>query len=305
LSPPKNRDRLLEADIARKFLKGILEHAEVAPLLSDEHFTVDGTLVTAWASLKSFVPRESAEDTQPPADDPPGRTPAARTKPKEKPGPAGNKAPQNAAAAKPTKIEDATPMKTSETDSKSRNEEVDFHGQRRSNTTHVSTTDPEARLYRKGPGKQARLSFMGHAMSENRNGLVVETGFTQATGTAEREEAKRMIHCHAPGSTRRLTLGADKGYDTADFVADLRTMCVTTHVAQNSAIDSRTTWHPGYDVSQRRRKIIEEPFGWAKAFGGLARPRFKGVARQGFFFTFTMAAYDLVRLPKLLGTLAA
>ena len=305
----KNRDRLLEADIARKFLKGILEHAEVAPLLSDEHFTVDGTLVAAWASLKSFVPRESAgeDSSQPPADDPPGGIAAARTEPKEKPGPDGNKA-QNAAAAKPTKTEDTTPMKTPETDSKSRNEEVDFHGQRRSNATHVSTTDPEARLYRKGPGKEAKLSFMGHAMTENRNGLVVETGFTQATGTAEREEAKAMIHCHAPGSTRRLTIGADKGYDTAEFVADLRTMCVTPHVAQKvkgSAIDSRTTRYSGYDVSQRRRKIIEEPFGWAKAFGGLARPKFKGVARQGFFFTFTMAAYDLVRLPKLLGTLAA
>jgi hypothetical protein len=199
-------------------------------------------------------------------------------------------------------------MKTTETDRKSRNEEVDFHGQKRSNATHVSTTDPEARLYRKGPGKEAKLSFIGHAMTENRHGLVVETGFTQATGTAEREEAKAMIERHSPGSTRRLTVGADKGYDTADFVADLRQMCVTPHVAQKvkgSAIDNRTKRHAGYDVSQRRRKLVEEPFGWGKTIGGLARPKFKGVARQGFFFTFAMAAYDLVRLPKLFGALAA
>ena len=196
----KNRDRLLEADIARKFLKGILEHPEVAPLLSDEHFTVDGTLVNAWASLKSFVPRENAFQDGAPlaAADPRSGASAGWTKPKDEAPPAEDQAsqPNSKATAEPTKTEDATPMKTTETDRKSRNEEVDFHGQKRSNATHVSTSDPEARLYRKGPGKEAKLSFIGHAMTENRNGLVVETGFTQATGTAEREEAQG--HDRAP-----------------------------------------------------------------------------------------------------------
>jgi transposase len=295
----KNRDRLLEADIARKFLKGIIEHPEVAPLLSDEHFTVDGTLVNAWASLKSFVPRDNASEDG--AAKPPDDPSATRTKPKNP------SKPNSRAAAKPAKTEGAAPMDPTETDRKGRNEEVNFHGQKRSNATHISTTDPEARLYRKGPGKEAKLSFMGHAMTENRKGLVVETGFTLATGTAEREEAKAVIERHSPG-TRRLTVGADKGYDTADFVADLRNMCVTPHIAQKvkgSAIDDRTTRHPGYAVSQRRRKLVEEPFGWAKTIGGLARPKFKGVERQGFFFTIIMAAYDLVRLPKLLGALSA
>src|SRR5262245_59322019 len=151
------------------------------------------------------------------------------------------------------------------------------------------------------------LSYMGHAMTENRHGLVVETGFTQATGTAEREEAKAMIERHSPGSARRLTVGADKAYDVAGFVADLRAMCVTPHIAQKtkgSAIDARTTRHPGYAVSIRRRKLVEEPFGWAKTIGGLARPKLKGLARQGFAFTFIMAAYDLVRLPKLIAATA-
>jgi hypothetical protein len=190
---------------------------------------------------------------------------------------------------------------------RSRNEEVDFHGQKRCNDTHASTTDPQARLFRKGPGKEAGLSYMGHAMTENRHGLVVETGFTQATGTAERAEAKAMIERHSPGSARRLTVGADKAYDTAGFVADLRAMCVTPHVAQKakgSAIDTRTTRHPGYTVSIRRRKLVEEPFGWAKTIGGLARPKLKGLARQGFAFTFVMAAYDLVRLPRLIAATA-
>jgi transposase len=295
----KNRDRLLEADIARKFLKGIIEHPEVAPLLSDEHFTVDGTLVNAWASLKSFVPKDNASEhsASKPHDDPSSKNSVTGAKPKD-----ASKS-NSRDAAKPAKTEDTAPMDPTEMDKKGRNEEVDFHGQKRSNATHVSTTDPEARLYRKGPGKEAKLSFIGHAMTENRNGLVVEVGFTQATGTAEREEAKEMIERHSPGSTRRLTVGADKGYDTTDFATNLRAMCVTPHIAQKlkgSAIDSRTTRHPGYDVSQKRRKIIEEAFGWAKTFGGLARPKFKGVARQGFFFTFTMAAYDLVRLSRLL-----
>ena len=305
----KNRDRLLEADIARKFLKGILEHKEVAPLLSDEHFTVDGTLVNAWASLKSFVPKENAskDGVPPPTGDPSGDASAGRAKAK-KAAPAEDQASNSTTPAEPAKTKDATPMETTETSGKSRNEEVNFHGQKRSNATHVSTTDPEARLYRKGPGKEAKLSFMGHAMTENRHGLVVQTSFTQATGTAERDEAKAMIQRHSPGSTRQLTVGADKAYDTADFVADLRAMCVTPHVTQKlkgSAIDNRTTRHAGYAVSQRRRKLVEEPFGWCKTIGGLARPKLKGVARQGFLFTITMAAYDLVRLPKLFGALAA
>jgi len=299
----KNRDRLLEADIARKFLKCILEHKEVAPLLSDEHFTVDGTLVTAWASLKSFVPKENAGATgaRPPDDYGQGRPPASGTKPKAE-------AAEQATSTESSKSESAAPMPiAAETDKRSRNEEVNFHGQKRCNDTHVSTSDPEARLFRKGPGKEARLSYMGHAMTENRHGLVVKTGFTQATGTAEREEAKAMIGRHSPGSTRRLTVGADKAYDTAGFVADLRAMCVTPHVAQKakgSAIDARTTRHPGYAISIRRRKLVEEPFGWAKTIGGLARLKLKGLARQGFAFTFILAAYDLVRLPRLIAAAA-
>jgi len=302
----KNRDRLLEADIARKFLKSILEHEEVAPLLSDEHFTVDGTLVTAWASLKSFVPKDAAASAPPPRDDGQGRPPTAGANTGARP-PETN-APQPT-SPEPSQSESPAPMPTAaETDKRSRNEEVDFHGQKRCNDTHASTSDPEARLFRKGPGKEARLSYMGHAMTENRHGLVVETGFTQATGTAEREAAKAMIERHSPGSARRLTVGADKAYDTAGFVADLRAMCVTPHVAQKtkaSAIDARTTRYPGYAISIRRRKLVEEPFGWAKTIGGLARTKLKGLARQGFAFTFVMAAYDLVRLPRLIASAAA
>ena len=198
------------------------------------------------------------------------------------------------------------PASADAAETKSRNAEVDFHGRKRSNATHVSATDPEARLYKKGKGAAAKLCFIGHALTENRHGLVVETEMTQATGTAEREAAKLMIHGHAPGSERRITVGGDKGYDTADFVADLRAMNVTPHVAQNdkgrrSAIDARTTRHEGYAVSQKKRKLVEEPFGWGKVIGGLRRPMRRGTAHIGFAFTFVMAAYDLVRLPKLLG----
>ena len=300
----KNRDRLLEADIARLFLKGIIEHPEVSALLSNEHFTVDGTLITAWASLKSFVPKEvAAAAGAPPPEDGQGKPPTSGAKPEDEEARQPDKEVTQPTSAEPSRPESAAPMQTTETDKKSRNEEVDFHGQKRCNQTHISTSDPEARLFRKGPGKEARLSYMGHAMTENRHGLVVETGFTPATGTAEREEAKAMIERHAPGSTRRLTVGADKAYDVAGFVAELRAMCVTPHVAQKargSAIDVRTTRHPGYAVSLRRRKLVEEPFGWIKTIGGLARPKFKGLARQGFAFTLAMAAYDLVRLPKLI-----
>jgi hypothetical protein len=186
-----------------------------------------------------------------------------------------------------------------------RNGERDFHGEKRSNDTHISTTDPEARLHRKGKGKEAKLSFIGNAMTENRHGLVVEAELDSATGTIEREAAQTMVVRYSPGS-RRLTLGADKAYDVREFVNDLRDLNVTPHIAQNtsgrsSAIDARTTRHPGYEISQHKRKRTEEPFGWGKSIGGLARPMFRGVARLRFKFTLTMAAYDLIRLPKLLG----
>lgn len=295
----KNRDRLLEADIAKKFLQAILAHPEVAPLLSDEHFSVDGTLIQAWASMKSFVPKEGVppDAGAPPASNSGAGAERAQTEESEQPRPEASSA--------PAKFRDATAMHNSDGKKQSRNEEVDFHGQKRSNATHASTTDLQARLFRKGKGKEAKLCFMGHATTENRHGLVVETQLTQATGTAEREAAKAMIESHSPGSERQLTVGTDKAYDTADFVADLRAMCVTPHVAQNtkgraSAIDGRTTRHSGYTVSQRKRKLIEEAFGWGKTIGGLARPMRRGIARMGFAFTFTMAAYDLIRLPRLI-----
>src|SRR5262245_14865245 len=302
----KNRDRLLEADIARKFLKAILEHEKVKPLLSDEHFTVDGTLIHAWASMKSFVARETASpdrDATPPAAD--GGAPP-KTEDEAEPG-AEAPPPQPAPTESDSQDtpQNTAPMHSAETEREGRNEEVDFHGQQRSNATHVSTTDPEARLLRKGKGKEARLCYMGHALTENRHGLVVEAGLTQATGTAEREAAAALLDAQAPGSTRRLTLGADKAYDTAAFVADMRQKCVTPHVAQNdkgrrSAIDGRTTRHAGYAQSQQKRKLIEEAFGWAKTIGGLARPMGRGLARMGFAFTLALAAYDLVRLPRLI-----
>jgi Transposase DDE domain/Transposase domain (DUF772) len=281
----KNRDRLLTTDIARKFLGAIMAHREVAPLLSDEHFSVDGTLIKAWASMKSFQPKA---DAAPPGEgggpeDPPPPPPSSATD-----------------APEPTRPEpDPMPHPTS----KNRNAEVDFRGQKRSNATHASVTDPEARLYKKSPGTGATLCFMGHTLMENRNGLIVQTEVTQADGHAERRAALDMVHRHSPGSTRRLTLGADRGYDSADFVADLRQICVTPHVARksrHSAVDGRTTRHPGYAISQKRRKRIEEPFGWAKTVGNLAQTMLRGVDRLGAQFTLTMAACNLARLPKLL-----
>jgi len=261
----KNRDRLLTADIARQFLTAILADNAVAPLLSDEHFSVDGTLIQAWASMKSFQPKEAAAGSGDGPDQDDG-APAAE---------------QPAAG---------------------RNAEVDFHGQKRSNQTHASVTDPEARLYRKGPGKEARLCFMGHALMENRNGLVVDACLTEADGHAEREAALALIEPRAdrPG---RITLGADKGYDVEDFVNELRSMNVTPHVAAKvagSAIDGRTTRHEGYAVSQRIRKRIEEVFGWGKTIGPLARTMLRGTERVGTQFTFAVAGYNLARLPKLL-----
>jgi transposase len=252
----KNRERLLQAEVAHKFLAALLNHEEVRGLLSDEHFSVDGTQVAAWASMKSFRAKDGS-------DEPP---------------------------------------------SGGRNGERDFHGETRSNDTHTSTTDPEARLYRKGKGKEAKLSYIGNALTENRHGLVVEAELGSATGTIEREAAVTMVVRHSPGS-RRLTLGADKAYDVHEFVDDLRDLNVTPHIAQNttnrsSAIDARTTRHPGYAISQQKRKRTEEPFGWAKMIGGLARPMLRGAARLRFKFAFTMAAYDLIRLPKLLGASA-
>jgi len=194
-------------------------------------------------------------------------------------------------------------MSTTTKTRKDRNGEVDFRGSKRSNATHQSATDPQARLYRKGKGKPAQLCFMGHALMENRSGLVVEAELTQADGCAERTAAIAMIERHSPGSQRRLTLGADKGYDSADFVAELRRMCVTPHVAakaKRSAIDGRTTRHAGYAVSQRKRKQIEEPFGWGKTVGRLRKTMLRGLARVGAQFALHMAAYNLARLPRLL-----
>lgn len=249
----KNRDRLLDGDIAAKFLGAVLAQPQVKKLLSTEHFSVDGTLIEAWASMKSFKPRDGADDP-----------------------PVGG----------------------------GRNAEADFHGEQRSNQTHASTTDPDARLYKKGLGKEAKLCFIGHGLMENRSGLLVDACLTEADGHAERVAALHMIEPYAD-RPRPITLGGDKGFDSADFVNELRSMKVTPHVAQNtsnrrSAIDGRTTRHTGYGVSQRIRKRIEEAFGWIKTVAGQEKTKFRGVDRVGWAFTFAAAAYNLVRLPKLL-----
>lgn len=248
----KNRDRLLAGDVAVKVLAGVLAQPQVKALLSGEHFSVDGTLLEAWASTKSFRPKDGSG---PPAD--PGR-----------------------------------------------NGEQDFRRQKRGNETHASTTDPDARLYRKGRGKEAKLCFMGHALMENRNGLIVGAVATRASGHAERLAALQLITPHAERA-EPIALGADKGFDTQDFVAELGEINVTPHVAQNlsgrrSAIDGETTRHPGYQVSLRIRKRIEEAFGWAKTIAGLSKARHRGLSKIDWQFTFAMAAYNLVRLPKLL-----
>jgi transposase len=255
----KNRDRLLEGQIAAKFLAAVLAQPRVKRLISSDHFSVDGTLIEAWASMKSFKPKDGGKDDPPP--------------------PSGG-----------------------------RNGEVDFKGQKRSNQTHESTTDPEARLYRKGPGMEARLCFIGHTLMENRSGLIVDTRLTVADGHAERIAALSMIEPRAD-RPRAVTLGADKGYDAEDFVNELRSMNVRAHVAQNtngrrSAIDGRTTRHAGYGLSQRIRKRIEEPFGWIKTAAGQRKTRFKGKDKVGWAFAFAAAAYNLIRLPKLIGALA-
>ena len=251
----KNRDRLLDGDIANKFFVAVLNLPQVRKLLSNEHFSVDGTLIEAWASMKSFVPKD---------DD-------------GKSGKSGR-------------------------EGGGRNGERDFHGEKRKNDTHSSTTDPDARLFRKGAGKEAKLCHMGHLMTENRNGLIVDARLTEANGTAERTTALEMIEDNAkPGST----VGGDKNYDTADFVAGCRELGCTPHVSQNdtnrrSAIDARTTRHPGYRVSTIKRKRIEEPFGWMKTVGGLRKTRHCGRRLVEWFLILTATAYNLVRIPKLM-----
>jgi len=278
----RNRDRLLTTDMSRKVMAAILAHREVAPLLSDEHFSVDGTLIKAWASIKSFQPKAVGV---PPEDERPGDPPTQGTATDDQPDQS-----ETGPMPRPTH--------------QNRNAEVDFKGEKRSNATHASTTDPEARLYKKSPGTGAALCFMGHALMENRNGLGVQGDLTQADGHAERRAALDMVHRHSPGSTRRLTLRADKGYDSADFVRDLRQACVTPHVAQKSrysAIDGRTNRHEGYALSLKHRKRIEETFGWAKTVGGMAQTVYRGVERVRSRFILTMAANNLARLPRLLG----
>jgi transposase len=305
----KNRDRLLTTDIARQFLAAILADKAVKPLLSDEHFSVDGTLIKAWASMKSFQPKDAANGAEPAADGDacPGQAGGASTTEPAASGDANPAQDGGASASEPAAGDGEAPRHDGggpavEPPAAGRNAEVDFHGQKRSNETHASRTDPEARLYRKGPGKEAKLCFMGHALMENRNGLVVDACLTQASGHAEREAALAMIEPRAdrPG---RITLGGDKNYDAEDFVNELRSMNVTPHVAAKrtgSALDGRTTRHAGYAVSQRIRKRIEEVFGWGKTVGPLAQTMLRGAERVGAQFTFTVAGYNLARLPKLL-----
>ena len=290
----KNRDRLLTTDMSRKLMAAVLAHEKVAPLLSDDHFSVDGTLVEAWASFKSFKPKAAGSSGPPPADPPPPDTGNAD----------GTGTPET---AKKTEAADgASEMtKTGATGEAEigRNVERDWRGQTWSNATHASVTDPDARLYRKAKGRPAQLCYMGHALMENRNGFAVEAHLTHADGTAERRAAIDMLNAHDPGSTRRITLGADKGYDTVEFVADLRQMCVTPHIAakaKGSALDTRTTRHEGYALSQRKRKLIEEAFGWGKTIGPLAKTMLRGLDRVRAQFTLTMAAYNLAKLPRLL-----
>lgn len=279
----KNRDRLLTTDMSRKMMAAILAHGEVAPLLSEDHFSVDGTLIKAWASMKSFQPRA---DATPPNVDGPDDPPAPDATDDDAP---TQSEPEIALMPRPTR--------------QNRNAEVDFRGEKRSNASHVSKTDPEARLYKKSPGTGAMLCFIGHALMENRAGLIVQCDLTPADGRAERRAALDMIDRHSPGSTRRLTLGADKGFDATEFVADLRQACVTPHVAQkarHSAIDGRTTRHEGYALSLKHRKRIEEAFGWAKTIGGMAQTVYRGIERVRSRFILTMAANNLARLPRLL-----
>jgi len=248
----KNRDRLLEAEVAKEFLAQVVAQARSQGLTSDEHFTVDGTLLEAWASVKSF---QRKEGKNPPSPDDPG------------------------------------------------NPTVNFHGEKRSNETHESKTDPDAKLARKGQGKEAKLSYSGNLLVENRNGLIVGSEVFEANGTAERDAALVMLE-QVPGG-QRVTAGGDKGFDTADFVAECRNLRVTPHVAQNnqrrggSAIDGRTTQHEGYGISQKKRKRIEECFGWLKTIALLRKVRHRGILKVDWVFSFACAAYNLVRMRNL------
>jgi len=249
----KNRDRLLEADIATEFLLEVVATAKRLHLLSNEHFTVDGTLIEAWASQKSFQKKDKP-----------------RSQKKDDPG----------------------------------NPTVNFHGEERSNTTHQSTTDPEARLYRKSKGQEAKLCFMGHVVMDNRHGLVVNADYTHADGYAERDTATTMLTATKGDRKSQITAGADKLYDTADFVKQMKALGITPHVAQNnvnrsSAIDARTTRHPGYLVSQVKRKLVEEIFGWIKTIGLMRKVRHRGLKRGGWMFTFTTAVYNLLRIRNI------
>jgi transposase len=245
----KNRERLLKGDVAEAFFDQVLKQASAHELLSSEHFTVDGTLLEAWASQKSFQKKDG------------GGSPS-----------------------------DGDPS----------NPSVNFHGEKRANETHQSKTDPEARMARKAQGREAKLSYHGHLLTENRHGLIVNARVTQATGRAEREAALEMME-DIPGS-QPVTLGGDRGYDVAGFVGELRQLRVTPHVAQKqrSAIDGRTTRWAGYAISQRKRKQVEEPFGWMKTIGLLRKLRHRGLAKVGWFFTFTAAVYNLVRMRNLI-----
>ena len=247
----KNRDRLLKGEVAEAFFAAVVAQAGERELLSDEHFTVDGTLIEAWAGQKSFKRRDSKAAARPPQDDDPS------------------------------------------------NPSVDFHGERRRNDTHQSTSDPEARLARKGAGKEAKLSYTGHVLMENRNGLAVNCCVTKASGRAEAQAAVAMVE-QIPG-WRRITLGADKGYDSKELVQAMREHRVTPHFAckPTSTIDERTTRHPGYALSQRKRKRVEEIFGWVKTVGGLRKTRHRGVDLVDWLFTLAVAAYNMVRIRNL------
>jgi len=252
----KNRARLLSHKVAPRFLGVIVRMARRKNLVSDEHFTVDGTLIDAWASMKSFKKKDGSSD-------------------------GGDRSQSNPS--------------------------VDFHGEQRSNETHASTTDPEARLARKGKGKESRLAFMGHALMENRNGLVADVEVLQAHGTAERDAA--LVMMESIPVNQSVTVGADKGYDTKDFVSEARNLNVTPQIAQNnngrrSAIDGRTTRHAGYLISQRKRKRVEEIFGWMKTVGGMRKLRHRGLHLVGWMFTFAAAAYNLVRIRNLATAIA-
>lgn len=248
----KNRDRLHNGDVFAKFMDKLLNHPQVKPLLSDEHFSVDGTLIEAWASQKSFRPKDGSGD------------------------------------------EDGG---------------ANFHGQKRKNDTHASTTDPDSRLFRKASGREAKLSYLGHATMENRHGLAVAGMVTHANGTAERSASEMMLKRKARATSSRITVGADKAYDVAGHVARLRAMNVTPHVTQynsagtkgrHSAIDARTTRHRGYGISQSRRAMIECIFGWGKQHGTMRKTKHRGIARVAVDFLLNLIAYNLVRLPKLI-----